>query len=523
MIYSASVMATDTTTKNAIARPPVVVVLGHVDHGKTKLLDMIRQTNVIDKESGGITQHIGAYQAQIPSTSLGQAGRLITFLDTPGHEAFSAIRSRGAKVADIAILVVAADESVKPQTKEAIRIVKEANLPTIIAINKTDKEGANPAKVKQDLAQEDVLVEEWGGQTPAIEISAKTGQGIPELLEMVTLVADLLELKSITDVTAKGVIIESHLDQRRGYVATALVQEGLLNVGDWIIVGAVVGKVKSMENFRGQGIEQARPSEPVLLTGWSVAPEIGKEFRTAPSKKAADDMAADSITPPPIPFDTFRATPTTSEDNRKYLNVIFKADVASSLEAIDLSVRAIQSEGVGLRVLDSGIGTVTEADVKTAAAKGAIIFGFRVDTDNSAKSTAERQSIRIATFDIIYELIEAIRGAMTELLPTSTERTVSGRLKVLAIFKTDARSIILGGRVQSGKVEKGILVDLVRGETIARIGKITSLQQEKEDVAEAASGVECGMRIDTNAFTGEIKEGDILEFIREAQVKQALG
>ena len=236
----------------------------------------------------------------------------------------------------------------------------------------------------------------------------------------------------------------------------------------------------------------------------------------------ADDMAADSVTPPPTPFDTFRNAPV-ADDGKKSLNVIFKADVASSLEAIDLSVRAIKSEQVGLRVLDSGIGTITEADVKTAAAKGAVIFGFRVDIDGAARSTAERQSIRIANFDIIYELIEAIRVAMTELLPTTTERTVVGRLKVLAIFKTDARAIILGGRVQSGQIEKGILVDLVHGETPVRIGKVTSLQQEKEDVSEVASGVECGMRIDTAGFTGEIKEGDILEFIREAQVKQTLG
>jgi translation initiation factor IF-2 len=499
-----------------LARPPVVVVLGHVDHGKTMLLDAIRQTNVMGKESGGITQHIGAYQAQAN-------GRLITFLDTPGHEAFTAIRARGAKVADIAILVIAADESVKPQTIEAIRIIKDAGLPIVVAINKIDRENANPAKVKQDLAAQDVLVEEWGGQTPAIEISAKTSKGIPELLDMVLLVADLLELKNVTDVTAKGIIIESHLDKRRGYVATALVQEGILKTGDWIVVGPIVGKVKSMEDFAGQAANEARPSQPVLLTGWPTAPEIGKEFRTAPSKKSAEDLAADSVAPLPAPFDTFSRGPTSEGlPEKKLLNVIFKADVASSLEAIDLSMGAIANDQVGLHVLDSGIGAITEADVRTAAAKGAVIFGFRVEADATAKATAERQHIRIASFDIIYELIEAVRGAMTALLPAQTIRTVIGKLRILAIFKRQPSSIILGGKVTSGVVKKGILVDMVKNDQPVRLGKITSLQQEKEDVDEAATGVECGMRIDTSGFTGEIKEGDILEFIEEKVEKAAL-
>ena len=502
------------TTTSPSVRPPVVVVLGHVDHGKTKLLDVIRETNVVEGESGGITQHIGAYQVRIN-------GRTITFLDTPGHEAFTAIRSRGANVADVAILVVAADESVKPQTKEAIRIIKDAKLPTIIAINKTDKEGSNVAKVKQDLATEDVLVEEWGGQTPAIEISAKNGTGITELLEMVALVSDLLELKENTAVPAAGIIIESNLDKRRGYVATAIVQEGILRVGDWIIVDHVVGKVKSMEDFNGAVITEARPSQPVLLTGWQEAPRVGGQFRTAPAKKAAEEMAADSITPPPVAFDTYRGEqPAGSE--RLTLNVIFKADVASSLEAIELSIGAIPNEQVGIRVLGSGIGNISEADVKTAAAKGATILAFRVQTDAAAAKLAERDGISIKSFDIIYELIEAIRNELAAMMPTQTERTVHGKLKVLAIFKTDARAIILGGRVTAGSVKKGSLVDLVKGDSPLRIGKITSLQREKEDVAEVAQGADCGMRIDTSSFDGDIHEGDALEFITEAEVKQTL-
>lgn len=500
-------------------RAPVVVVLGHVDHGKTKLLDSIRKTNIIEGESGGITQHIGAYQTEID-------GKAITFLDTPGHEAFAAIRSRGAKVADIAVLVVAADESVKPQTKEAIRIIKDAKLPVIVAINKIDKEGANPAKVKQDLAQEDILVEEWGGQTPVVEISAKQGTGITELLEMILLVADLQELKKITDGPASGVIIESNLDKRRGYAATALVQEGILRVGDWIVVGHVVGKVKSMEDFAGRGVSDASPAQPVVITGWPEAPRVGEQFHAALTKKEAEILASHAITPPPSAFDASHSEQAPAGDNRPMLNIVFKADVASSLEAIELSMGAIKNEQVGFRVLSSGIGNISEADVKTAAAKGAVIIGFRVQTDTAAAKLAEREGIAIASFDVIYELIEAVRNNLASLLPSQTQRTVVGKLKVLAIFKKEARSIILGGRVVSGKVTKGAIVDLMRSDSPAgepvRVGKITSLQQEKEDVNEAAQGVECGMRIDTSDFDGDIQVGNVLEFITEEQVKQTL-
>lgn len=509
-------------------RPPVVVVLGHVDHGKTTILDAIRETHVVAGESGGITQHIGAYQVHVHD-------RELTFLDTPGHEAFTAIRSRGAKVADVAILVVAADESVKPQTIEAITIIKEAKLPFVVAINKMDKPGANPDRVRQDLAQHDVLLESWGGQVPSVEVAAKVGRGIPELLDMVLLVADLLELTADPSVTAKGVIIESHKDQRRGYVATALVHEGTLRLGDWIIVDHVVGKVKTMDDFTGAALEQAGPSVPVQITGWPESPRVGAAFRTAGAKKAAEELAADNITPPPPTFDTFRkAAPETGD--KLVLNAIFKADVASSLEAIELSVSPIIHEKVAFRVLDSGVGNVSEADVKTATAKGAIIYAFRVAIEPAAAKLAERDGIAIRQSDIIYELIETFRNDLTALLPSQTQRTVTGKLRVLAIFKTEAKNIILGGKVTTGVVRKGSLVDLVKGASPAgepvrtaegepryqRVGKISSLQQEKADVSEVGTGVECGMRIDTSAFSGDISEGDTLEFVTEEQVAQEL-
>ena len=516
VIKSIVSMATSTpdNTASAIPRPPVVVVLGHVDHGKTTLLDAIRKTNVVAGESGGITQHIGAYQVQTH-------GRTLTFLDTPGHEAFTAIRSRGAHVADVAILVVAADESVKPQTIEAIRIIKDEKLPFVVAINKIDKTGANPDKVKQELAAQDVLVEDWGGQVPSVSTAAKTGQGVPELLDMVLLVADLLELKAHTDVTAKGIIIESHKDPHRGYVATALVQEGILRNGDWIVVGSLVGKVKSMEDYLGASLTEAGPSVPVSITGWPDGPRVGGNFITAPAKRAAEELAADFVTEPPVPFDTFRQSAAPVE-GKLMLNAIFKADVSSSLEAIELSVKAMGGERVGLRVLDAGIGNVAEVDVKTAAAKGAIIYAFRVAIEPDAAKHAERDGIVIRQSDIIYELVETVRKDLEALLPTQTEREVTGKLRVLAIFKTEAKNIILGGKVTTGVVHKGALVDLVRGDTPVRVGKITSLQREKEDVDEASMGAECGMRVDTSSFDGDIKEGDVLEFVTESQVKQTL-
>ncbi|MBX4211625.1 MAG: GTP-binding protein, partial [Candidatus Yanofskybacteria bacterium] len=324
-------------------RPPVVVVLGHVDHGKTLLLDTIRKSNIASRESGGITQHMGAYQAQIDN-------RVITFLDTPGHEAFTAIRSRGVRVADIAILVIAADESVKPQTKEAIKIIKEANIPVIVAINKMDKEGANPAKVKQDLAGEEILVEEWGGSVPVVEISAKEGRNIKELLDMILLVADLAELKQDLTGPAQGVIIESNLDKRRGYVATALVQKGILRVGDWIVVGTVQGKVKSMEDFTSAGTMEAYPSQPVRILGWTNAPDIGKEFTATQSRDDAQALVAQNVNLAPLLL--FLRSSHEPEIEKKTLNIIFKSDVQGSMEAIDSALQSTSSSEVTYRVLD---------------------------------------------------------------------------------------------------------------------------------------------------------------------------
>lgn len=492
-----------------------MVVLGHVDHGKTKLLDTIRKTKVAEGESGGITQHIGAYQTNVN-------GKIITFLDTPGHEAFTAIRSRGAKVADIAILVIAADESVKPQTKEAIRIIKEEKIPFIVALNKIDKEGASVQKVKQDLATEDVLVEDWGGKVPVIEISAKANKNIDALLDMILLVAELEELNEDLSSPAQGVIIESNLDKRRGYVATALVNKGILSVGDFIVVGTVVGKVKSMEDFMGKAITQAKPSQPVLITGWPTAPDIGKEFNVAPSKNEATQIAEKNVNLAPL-FSFFKGSVETGDENKKFLNLVFKSDVSSSLEAIEASLKAIKSIEIGYRVISYDIGNISEADVKTAIASKCQVIGFRVGTEESAKKLADKEGVKISNFDIIYELIEYVRNEMSELLGAEVKKNPLGKLKVLAVFKKDARAQIFGGRVMSGKVARGAMGDVTRNGAVVVSGKIGQLQHNKEDMPEVKEGLEAGIRFDavTKDFA-DVKVGDILDIYEEERIKRSI-
>lgn len=514
-------------------RPPVVVVLGHVDHGKTKLLDTIRKTKVAEKESGGITQHIGAYQVVVNSDASGSEsrperrdGKTITFLDTPGHEAFSAIRSRGTKIADIAILVVAADESVKPQTKEAIKIIEVEKIPLIVAINKIDKEGANSQKVKQDLATENILVEDWGGKVPSIEISAKDGRNIPELLEMILLVAELEELKEDMDSPASGVIIESRLDKRRGYLASVLVQKGIIRLSDWIIAGTVIGKIKSMEDFAGALIIEARPSQPVLISGWPSAPDVGKIFAVAGSKDEALRISENNVDLTPL-FLFIKEPPqeiSESTAGKKLLNLIFKTDFSGSLEAIDSALKTIKSNEVGYNTIRYDIGNVTESDVKAALHSSGQIIGFRVETEESAKKLADKENVKISSFDVIYDLVEYIRKELGGLLEPETERTLLGRLKVLAIFKKDARSQIVGGKVISGKIVRGGVIDVMRNGAKIALGKLGQLQQNKADSPEVKEGQEAGIRFDPmpNQSSQEIKEGDILDVYEEKKIERTL-
>ncbi len=506
------------TEKNQsqVIRPPIVVVLGHVDHGKTKILDYIRKTKVAEGEAGGITQHIGAYQVEVGE-------KTITFLDTPGHEAFSAIRSRGAQVADIAVLVVAADEGVKPQTKEAIKIIQEAKIPFVVAINKIDKETANLPRVKQDLAENEVLIEEWSGKIPAVEVSAKTGQGIDALLDMILLVAELEELKN-NESKNEAVVVDSHLDSRRGFVATILVQNGKFGISDWIVAGSEAVKIKSMNDFLGKNIALAVVSQPAVVLGWASSPTLGEKVAKAESRDEAFKLAKKnaSLGRPPI----FMQESGPEKNKAKILNLIIKADVASSLEAIDQVLKTIKSEEVGYKIVDYGIGSIGEGDIKKAAATQATIIGFHVSASDSLKQMAERQEVKIATFEIIYELVEKVKEKMSDLLDPEVNRVPLGKLKVLALFKKDIKNQIIGGKVISGKIKRGAIVDILRNSNVLVTGKLGQLQHQKADVEEVAEGLEAGLRVD---FLGQsltpnmyIKEGDTLEVYEEEKIKKSL-
>ena len=503
-----------------------MVVLGHVDHGKTTLLDYIRKTNVAEKESGGITQHIGAYQikhpVKAPATPTGQVMKTITFIDTPGHEAFSQMRSRGAKVADIAILVVAAEEGVKPQTKEVISHIKEFEIPVVVAINKIDKPEANPGKVIGELAKEGIVVESQGGKVPSVNVSAKTGKGVDELLEIILLVAEMEELKADAAKSASGVVIESYLDSQRGPVATLLIQNGTLKKGDIIVCGDSYGGVKMLENFQGDSIEEAPPSAPALVLGINQAPTVGDKFEVVDSEEMAREKveksaASESMQAGPSKFEGFGG---------KILNLILRADVRGSLEAIEGVLKNIKQENVVINILKSEVGDISESDVKLAFSTGSTIIGFRVKLSNFILELAKRQRVRIKTFEIIYELVEEVKRGLIKLLEPEIVREDLGKLKVLAIFRKEKSRMIVGGKVISGKVENKALVNIIRparssGGNEEKIGKgrIIQLQQNKKDINEVEKGKEAGI-----LFEGDmvIEEGDILEIYREEKKAREL-
>lgn len=511
---------------NASTRPPVVVVLGHVDHGKTKLIDYIRSTNVIGKEAGGITQHIGAYQVKHSSSDSGQSppshkasdgqGRVITFLDTPGHEAFSAIRARGAKIADIAILVIAVDEGVKPQTKEAIEFIKREKMPYIVAINKIDKEGANPNKVKQELSENEVFVETWGGQVPVVEISAKNGQGIDNLLEMIKLVADIEDLKADKEISAKGVVIESHLDNRRGAIATLLVQDGVLKLNDWVVSGNSFARIKLMEDFTGKEIDTALPSEPTLTLGWETAPELGQDFKVVNSKDEAEKLIKENVV---LEEPVFIRESGAEISNKKILNIVLKADVRSSLEAISQAIKNIKHEEVGYNVVSYGVGNISNTDVKMVAPTNGIIYGFYTGIEESAKLLAEKEKVKIQVFNVIYDLIKALRDELSDLLEPGIKRISLGKVKILALFGSDAKSQVVGGEVTKGKVVRGALIDVLRNNGVVVSGKLVQLQHEKADVGEVKEGLQCGIKFEGPA---QIQEGDMLDIYQEEKIKRTI-
>ena len=489
----------------------MVVVLGHIDHGKTTLLDQIRKTHVAEKETGGITQHIGAYQ-------IVEGDKKITFIDTPGHEAFSAMRSRGSKVADLAILVVDSSEGVKAQTKEAISHIKKSGIPIIVALNKIDKPAANLEKVKKELAQEDLVVEGLGGKTPSIEISALTGQGIPELLELILLVAEMENLKVEFTKKAEGVVIESYLDRLRGPTATLLINEGFLKQGDILGTFSTFGKIKKLEDFQGRSIEKALPSDPAVVIGLEDVPKVGENFKVFSDLETAKNYLKIPTKKVPEVLPSTEV-PLVEGLDQKVLSLILKADVLGSIEAVEEVLNNLPQERVVLRILKSEAGEINERDIKLVKGERSLILGFRVKINPTAKILAEREKVKIMTFDVIYDLVEGVRKFMERELKPEKVRTDLGKVKTLVNFLTEKNRQIVGGKVIEGEVKKGASIEIFRGENLIGKGKLVNLQKNKKDVDRIPKGEECGMLYEGDT---RIEEGDILVIYQEERRKREL-
>lgn len=499
--------------KNLQARAPIVTILGHVDHGKTTLLDTIRKSSVAEKEAGGITQHISAYQTK-------KKGKLITFVDTPGHEAFSGMRERGVSIADIAVLVVAADDGVRPQTKEVIKYLKDKKIPTVIAINKVDKPDANIQRVKQELADNDILVEQWGGNYISAEVSAKQNIGIDELLESILLVAEVEDFKADEKRDALGIVLESHLDPNKGPVATVLIKTGTLKVGQDIVVGKTYGRIRKIEDFMGRALPTAGPSTPVSVMGLGSTPNTNDVLQVASGKTAArlkSKGLSEGTNDQREKFTSQNMIRKIEDEKVMKFNIILKSDVQGSLEAIEQILSTIKSDEISINYIEMGVGSITESDVKLAAPGKAIIFGFNTQPTPVAKRLAETSEVTIKTYKIIYELVEEIKKMMVELLPPEIIRTDYGKMEVLAIFKTGKQDMILGGKVISGKIIKGSSLEALRGEKVIGKGKLSNLQQNKIPSDEVDKGNECGLVFDGDT---KIKVGDILlSYLEEAKKK----
>ena len=503
-----------------VSRPPIVTVMGHVDHGKTSLLDYIRKANVIAGEAGGITQHIGAYNVKLAD------GRHITFLDTPGHEAFTAMRARGAKVTDICIIIVAADDNVMPQTIEAINHASAAGVPIVFAINKIDKPAANPDKVKEELANMNYLVEEWGGKYQSQDISAKKGTGVEELMEKVLLEAEMLDLKANPDRRATGSIIESSLDKGRGYVATVLVQNGTLRVGDVILAGTHFGRIKAMFNERNQRIKEAGPSEPALILGLNGAPTAGDTFNVMEAESEAREIANKREQ---LQREQGARTKKilTLEDigrrraigNFQELNIIVKGDVDGSIEALSDSLIKLSTEEIQVNVLHKAVGEISESDVTLAAASDAIIIGFQVRPSQAARREAEREGVQIRLYSVIYQAIEEVKDAMEGMLAPEIKEEVIGTAEVLQTYKISKVGTVAGCIVREGKLKRSCKVRVIRGGIVRHTGELDSLKRFKDDVKEVLSGYDCGLNLHNY---NDLQEGDMIEAFEEVEVKKTL-
>ena len=498
-------------------RPAVVTVMGHVDHGKTSLLDRIRQSRVAHGEAGGITQHIGAYQVEVPVDG---EERKITFLDTPGHEAFTAMRARGAQATDIAVLVVAADDGVMPQTAEAIDHARAAKVPIVVALNKMDRPDINPDRVKQQLAEKDVLVEEYGGEVPLVPVSARTGDGIDDLLTTIALMADIAELKANPNATASGLVVEAKLDKSRGPVATVLVQRGTLKGGDVVVIGPVTGKLRALFNDKGKRIKSAGPSEPVEVLGLSGVPAAGDRLTVVADEKTARQQAAlyqraaerSAVAGDVSLEDIF----TRMKDGEvKDLNLVVKADVQGSIEPLVTSLQRLQEEGLRVKVIGSGTGNVTESDVMLASASKAIIVAFNVRAEPGARSAAEVQHVDIRSYNVIYNVVEDVRKALVGMLGPRFQEIVHGHAEIRQIFPVRKGGAAAGCLVMDGQILSSDSARVKRGDRVLWEGKIASLRRIKEEAREVGAGTECGILLDGYS---EFREGDVIESYGEQQV-----
>jgi len=501
--------------ENLLPRPPIVVVLGHIDHGKTTLLDFIRKTKVVEKEAGGITQHIGAYEIE-------KEGKKITFIDTPGHEAFSAMRARGARVADLAILVIDAGEGVKDQTKEVISYIRKSGLLTIAAFNKMDKPEANPEKVKRELAQEDILVESLGGKIPSIEISAKTGQNIEELLDLILLIAEMESFKGDFNKSAEGVVIEAYLDTQRGTTATLLIRDGILKASDIVGTNSTFGKIRVLEDFKGKQIEKALPSMPAIVLGFETVPQVGEKFKIYTDIESAQKNI-EKKSKKREKGQVFMAEP-----GKRILNLILKTDVLGSLEAISDLLKNLPQDKILIRILKGEVGDINEVDVKLASLAKAKILGFRTKINPVARDLAEKERIRIINFEVIYELVQSVRQLMEKIVEPEIIRKELGRIKTLAVFRTDKNRQVVGGKVIEGEITRGSSIEVLRsilggkgeqeGEKIGQ-GKLINLQKNKKDIERCQKGEECGILYEGSA---KIEERDILKIYTEERRKGEL-
>ncbi|MEK9998205.1 MAG: translation initiation factor IF-2, partial [Cryomorphaceae bacterium] len=502
-------------------RSPIVTVMGHVDHGKTSLLDYIRKANVIAGEAGGITQHIGAYNVKV------HTGQTITFLDTPGHEAFTAMRARGAQVTDIAIIVVAADDAVMPQTKEAISHAQAAGVPIIIAINKVDREVANPNKIMEQLSQENILVEDWGGSIQCQQISAKTGLNIEELLDKVLLEAEMLDLKANPDKNASGTVVEASLDKGRGYMCTALVQAGTMKVGDYVLAGQYSGKVKAMLDERGNRIKVAGPSTPVNLLGLDGAPTSGDKFIIMDDEREAKQIAAKRLQLMREQSVRSQKKMTLEEIGRrlqvgdfKELNIILKGDVDGSVEALSDSLQKLTTEEIQVNIIHKAVGQISESDILLATASDAIVVGFQVRPSAQARKLAEKEDVEIRMYSIIYDAINEVRDAMEGMLSAEMKEEIKGTAEIRETFKISKVGTIAGCMVTEGVIERNHDVRVIRDGVVVYTGKLGSLKRFKDDAKEVRQGFECGLNI---ANFNDIKVGDVVEAYAMVEVKRTLG